>query len=225
MSTSASTFWIISRSSYARPWSRSTTGHPHGLLLAAWLLACACGGAPHRGPSPATVALLEQAESAESRRRYDRARALYLQAKREAPDDVSRARAARAFGRALIFWGEYAGARVELTEATRLAPDDAGAWHDLGIVNHHDGDLPGAESAFRRSIRARPRDPRSRIALAALLWQTGRHRDALTEYQALLTLEVPPRIRDKVEWAIRALQARLAGDAAPSPDPPSPGGR
>ena len=184
-------------------------------------LAGACGGATARGPSPATLALLEQAENAESRRRYDHARELYLQAKGQAPDDISRARAARAYGRALIFWGEYDGASAELTEVTRLTPDDAGAWHDLGLVRHRNGDLSGAESALRRSIQARPRDPRSRIALAALLWQIGRHRDALTEYQALLTLEVPPQVRDKVEWAIRTLEARLSGSQSPTSPPPA----
>lgn len=182
-----------------------------GMLVVLGTAACLATPPPVR-PGPDTAALIEQAEVAEKERRYDRARALYLEAKAAAPDDHSRALAARTYGRALIFWGEYQRAGTELDEAVRLEPGDPGAWHDLAMLRHGQGDMPGAEAAFRRSIAAAPDDGRSRIALAALLWEHGRLGEALSEYQALSELDLPPRVRDKVAWAIRTLRQRL--DAA-----------
>ncbi|MCG8423552.1 MAG: tetratricopeptide repeat protein [Proteobacteria bacterium] len=177
-------------------------------ITPAVLLASACGSAPSR-QTTSTTSLIERAEAAEAERRYDRARTLYQQAKREAPDVESRALAARSFGRALIFWGDYELADRQLEEAATLVPTDPGTWHDLGILRGHRGDVAGAESAFRRSIAVRPGDPRSRIALAALLWRHQRHRKALHEYRALAAIDLPGHLRDQVNWAIQTLQARL----------------
>jgi tetratricopeptide (TPR) repeat protein len=179
-------------------------------LAALALAALGCGSMPAApaGPAPSTQELIGQAEAAETQRRYDRARALYEQAKRQAPDPASRAAAARASGRALIFWGEHERAAAELEQAARLEPGDAGTWHDLGMVRHHLNDVAGAETAFRRSIAARPGDGRSRIALAALLWKHGRLDQALREYEALRRVDLPGSVRAKVEWAIEVLRER-----------------
>ena len=173
--------------------------------------ATGCRPEPPR-PSATTQALIARAEAAERERRYDRARQLYARAAQNASDPHSRALASRTFARSLIAWGEYDNAAIWLERAVQNAPDDAGAWHDLGMVQHHRGDPDGAEAAFRRSIAARPDDPRSRIALAALLWRGQRYRDALREYRALAALDLPPPIRDKVQWAIDVLTSR---DPAP----------
>lgn len=187
-----------------------------------WLvvgLVAACGGsapAPVQpeAPAPATQALVTRAEAAEKARRYDLADALYLQARSEAPDAPSHAVAALAHGRALIFWGEYQRARDALQEATQHGPGDAGAWHDLGMVRHQLGDLPGAEVAFRRAIDASPRDARPRLALAALLWKQRRHHDALREYESLAALDLPERVHDRVLWAIDTLRRLVATPGA-----------
>jgi tetratricopeptide (TPR) repeat protein len=200
--------------SYARSRDGSTPSCPRAaalpVLAILMMAALGCGNtrpAP-AGPAPATKELIGQAEAAESQRRYDRARALYEQAKRQAPDRPSRAAAARAYGRALIFWGEHEHAAAELEQAADLEPEDAGTWHDLGMVRHHRGDVAGAEKAFRRSIAARPDDGRSRIALAALLWKHGRLDQALHEYEALRRVDLPQEVRAKVEWAIEVLRER-----------------
>ncbi|ACY16178.1 TPR repeat-containing protein [Haliangium ochraceum DSM 14365] len=191
---------------------------PGAALLAAaialcLLAGCARSAAPAARPAPATVALIERAEAAERERRYERADALYREARARAPDDLSRARAALAHGRALLFWGRYADAEAALSEAAAARPGDPGAWHDLGMVRHQRGDLAGAELAFRRSIAARPDDGRSRVALAALLWKQKRLPEALREYRALAALEeLPPRLRERVAWAIQTL-ARLTGES------------
>lgn len=172
----------------------------------------ACGSAAPAAEEPgrATQELLDQAEAAEKERRYDRAQELYVQAREQAPDAASGAAAALAHGRALIFWGDYEQAQVALEEATHHAPDNPGAWHDLGMVRHERGDLAGAESAFRRSIAASPRDRRPRLALAALLWKQHRHADALREYEALPGLDLPPRVHEQVQWAIATLRRLVA---------------
>lgn len=178
-------------------------------VIALLVLACGASSRPGSTPAPSTQALIERAEAAEAERRYDVARTFYARAKIEAPDAPSRAHAARTYGRALVFWGEYDQALAELEEATRLDPSDAGTWHDLGMVRHHRGDMAGAEQALRRSMAVSPRDPRSRIALAALLWKQQRHADALAEYEALAALDLPPKLRAKVEWAIGILRKRV----------------
>ncbi|HWN67225.1 MAG TPA: tetratricopeptide repeat protein, partial [Haliangium sp.] len=102
------------------------------------MVTSACGSAAPAPaePGPSTRDLLAQAEAAEKERRYDRAQALYVQARQQAPDPASGAAAALAHGRALIFWGDYEQAQAALEEATRQAPGNPGAWHDLGMVRH-----------------------------------------------------------------------------------------
>jgi tetratricopeptide (TPR) repeat protein len=176
------------------------------------VLLAACGVPAPPVTAPDTAQAVASAEDAEGQRRYDEARALYEDAVRTAPDAPSRAWAARAFARSLIAWGEYEAAERNLEIAVASRPEDVPAWHDLGMLRHLRGDVPGAEAAFRRSIHLAPGDPRSRIALAALLWQAGRHAAALDEYRALARLDLPDRLADKVRWAIRTLETHLAGD-------------
>jgi len=164
--------------------------------------------------APATLEWIQRAEAHERERRYDRARTAYRRAKREAPDDLSRGHAARSFALALAFWGEYRAATSELEQAVRLRPKHAASWHDLGILSFRVGKHARAEQAFRRSIALHPRDPRSRIALAAMLWKLVRAQDALIEYQALVRLDLPARVRNSVRWAICVLRWRQKRRAA-----------
>jgi tetratricopeptide (TPR) repeat protein len=206
----------MTRRSYPHPTAESTGGTRVGGRGARWLallvVMAACGSAAPAAEEPgrATQDLLDQAGAAEKERRYDRAQELYVQARRQAPDAASGAAAALAHGRALIFWGDYEQAQVALEEATRHAPGNPGAWHDLGMVRHARGDLAGAETAFRRSISASPRDRRPRLALAALLWKQRRHADALREYEALAGLDLPRRVHEQVQWAIATLRRLVA---------------
>jgi tetratricopeptide (TPR) repeat protein len=174
------------------------------------MAACGASAPAPAQPAKATRDLLARAEVAEKERRYDRAQAFYVEARRQAPDPASGAAAALAHGRALIFWGDYEQAQAALEDATRAAPGNPGAWHDLGMVRHERGDLAGAEAAFRRSIAASPRDGRPRLALAALLWKQRRHPDALREYEALAGLELPQRVHEQVQWAIATLRRSIA---------------
>jgi Flp pilus assembly protein TadD len=170
----------------------------------ALLLAVACGSAAPR-PSPSTRATVERAHGHERARRPDLARAALQRAVAGAPDAASEAYARREYASALAFWGELPAAIGELEAAVRLAPGEPAAWHDLGILRNATGDRAGAAAALREARRLRPADPRPRIALAALLWQDGDRAAARAEYIALRGLDLPPRLRAKVDWAIAEL--------------------
>ena len=176
-----------------------------GLVMA---LLVACGHAPPPRPADTTRREVATAEAALRRRDYDGARAGYARAIAAAPDRPSEAFARRELADMLLLFDERKEAAAELEQVVTLRPRDAASWHDLGIVRHALGDIDGAATALNRARTLAPDDPRPRIALAALLWQRGDRDGAAREYRALLDLELPPRVRDKVEWAIRELGKR-----------------
>jgi tetratricopeptide (TPR) repeat protein len=157
------------------------------------------------GPSPATRAAVSHAEDLERTRQHDQARAAYERAIATAPDRASQVYARLELASQLVFWGEIAAAVGQLEAVVGLDPGQARAWHDLGILRHELGDDPGARAALEHAVTLAPDDPRPRIALAALLWETGDLAAARAQYQALLELDLPDAVRAKVEWAIRQL--------------------
>jgi tetratricopeptide (TPR) repeat protein len=186
----------------------------HGRTLPQWLAGGAvlalialggCAGTRRAGPSKPTVATVERAEAAELRRDHATARQLYLDAIAAAPDPASEAFARRELAETLFSWRELAAGRDQLETVVTLVPDDAGAWHDLGFVRYKLGDEAGGIEAVTRSRDLAPKDYRPRRTLAMLYWRSGDRASALAEYQALHRLELPPRLRQSVEWAIREL--------------------
>lgn len=172
------------------------------LILA--LLACS-HPAPPRGPSPTVRDELAQAEAAERARRHDVAREHYQRAIAAATDPQSASVARHAFAETLASWGETVEARAQLEQVVAARADDASAWHDLGVLRHHDGDDPGAIAALSRAEQLAPDDLRPRTALAALYWKRGDKANATREYRAMLALDLPDRLRAKVEWALGEL--------------------
>lgn len=168
--------------------------------------ACACShaaGAP--GPTETVRTEIALAESAEQHRQHDVARQHYQRAIAEARDPDSVAFARHEYAETLVTWGEAPEARRQLEIAVRASPEDASVWHDLGLLRHHAGDDPGAIAALRRAAELAPRDARPRTALAALYWKRGDRPNATREYRALLDLDLPERLRAKVEWALAEL--------------------
>ena len=190
-----------------------------GPLAAFITLAIACGGpgvvAPRPAISPATTAAVERAESAEAARQHDQARIAFEQAVAEAPDAASEVYARRAFADTLLQWSELDAARAQLQAITAATPDDASAWHDLGIVASAQADDAGARAALTEARRLAPRDLRPRLALAALAWRTGDRAGARAEYEALLALDPPANLRAKIDWALKTL-----ADPVAAPPPP-----
>ena len=171
------------------------------------LFVLACGGRspPPRAPAATGKLEIERAEEAERARKHDVARVHYERAIAAATDPASAAYARREFAETLATWGEVREAIAQLEVSVTLIADDPAAWHDLGILRHNQGDVRGALAALERARTLAPADFRPRVALAALRWKSGDRAGAKTEYEGLLELELPDRLRTKVKWALDQL--------------------
>lgn len=175
-------------------------------LVPIWVLAaCTHGGPPPRGPTVLVRTEIAEAETAEKARHHDVARTHYQRAIEAARDPESIAFARHEYAETLVTWGEAPEARAQLEIAATANPADASVWHDLGLLRHSAGDDPGAILALARAGQLVPHDTRPRTALAALYWKRGDKANATREYRGLLALELPDRVRAKVEWAIAEL--------------------
>lgn len=201
---------------YSRLAARRHKSAGFAVVIAASLLA-ACGS-PAKTPTSAAPharvqTLLAAAEDAEQRRDYNAARELYLQAIAEAPDARSAAIANREMASALLFWGEYEGAEARLQASLEHDKSQARVWHDLGLVQEHQGKASDALTSLERAVALAPKEPRARIAYAALLVKQGQFAKAIVEYKALLKLPIPERIEAAIHKALRMLESE--GSQAP----------
>lgn len=181
------------------------------------LAACTAQAAQPRIPSGAVAEHVKLAEDAELARQHDVARAEYLRAITEAHDPANEAYARKEYAETLQTWGELAEMRTQLERVVALRPADAGAWHDLALVYHHDGDDDHAISALERAKQLVPHDYRPRRTLAVLWWTRHDFDRAAAEYRAMLDLELPDRLREKVRWALDQLARPDHGLAAAPP--------
>jgi len=83
-------------------------------------------------------------------------------------------------------WGEVDLARPRLEEALRRDPSNASAWHALGLVRLHLGDVAGAKVAYDSGLHANPDSVENRIGLASLALTQGQLDEALLQYDAIL---------------------------------------
>jgi Flp pilus assembly protein TadD len=185
-------------------------------LLAMTLAAC---GARSTAPSAPVRAEVEKAETAEKARKHDEARKHYQAAIANAKDPASIAFARREYAETLISWGEYPEAIVQLEGSAAAKGDDASLWHDLGLLYHNAGDDQRAIAALEKSRTLAPEDPRPRVSLGVLRWKRGDLAGARAEYQGLLELELPDRLREKAEWAVQELTKLVAARQAQATSP------
>lgn len=187
----------------------------------ATLVLAACGRKPPATPVQDNIVRveIEKAEAAEQKREHLIARQHYEKAVAAARDPASIGYARREFGETLATWGEFAEARSQLETSVAAVETDPIAWQMLGVVRHKLGDIAGAFVALEKSKALAPRSWIPRQTLAALHWIRGEGRSAdpdpakadqhraaaLAEYQAMLDLELPARLREKVEWAVGVL--------------------
>lgn len=171
------------------------------------LVACASSAAPApKGPSPVVRADVTTATDAELARKHDVARVQYERAITDAHDPQSESFARREYANTLASWGELPAAISQLERAVVATPADPRPWQDLGVLRGVQQDIPGARDALEHAKRLIPDKYPPRVALAALLWQSHDAAGALAEYRELATLELPDRLREKVQWAIDYLQ-------------------
>jgi tetratricopeptide (TPR) repeat protein len=171
------------------------------------IVLCACGARAAK-PAPPSIdvrAEIDQAEKAERARKHDIARVHYERAVAGAKDPSSISYARRHYAETLMTWGEYPLAITHLDAALAARPDDAKAWRFLAFLRHNQGDNQGAIAAFERARDLAPKDFVVRRDLAILRWKLRDRDGAKKEYQAMLALELPDRMRAAVEWALREL--------------------
>lgn len=187
------------------------------LRVVCCLALLSCARPAVRGPSNDVKAEVERAEQAEGKREHDVARKHYERAIAAAKDPQSVGFARREFAETLATWGEIDSATGQLEKAVIATPDDPIAWQMLGILRASNiiNDIPGAFAALEKSKQLAPRSWIPRRDLAVLHWKLGHRAEALAEYRAMLDLDLPTRLREKVTWAIEELSKPQSSAAAP----------
>jgi tetratricopeptide (TPR) repeat protein len=132
-----------------------------------------------RDPLP----FIELGHAYELAHQYDKALEMYDHAAEIAPTD---ARGPREGGMRAARWGEVEWARPRLEEAVRRGTNDVEAWHALGLVRVHDGDLDHAEEAYRAGLRVDPQALECHLGLATVAVARGDAGAALGEYDTIL---------------------------------------
>jgi Flp pilus assembly protein TadD len=178
---------------------------PAVAIAIATVTACAHAPAPPPAPAVSVRDEIREAEKAEMARRHDIARTHYEQAVAAAHDPASEDFASYKFGETLATWGEFAEAMTQLEKAIAARPGDAAAWHDLGVIREHEGNVTGAIAALEKSRDLAPDDYRPRRTLAVTLWKHGYRDRAAAEYREMLKFDLPDRLRAQVEWALQQL--------------------
>ena len=161
----------------------------------------------HYGPSPEDLAALKLL--AEALRPIDaaRARTLFEQAHRAAPDDPE----------SLFFLGDFCreagdyGRAIELFErALAMAPDHPALLNNLGLALEKDGRIADAEPLYRRALEIDPGSLNALANLAQNLFQQHRPHDALPVFDDIVArMPSPPA----AIWANRAVCFRECGNA------------
>jgi tetratricopeptide (TPR) repeat protein len=196
------------------------------VALASIVIAGCARSASVKSPNDAVKADIVAAEDAEKARRHDDARRYYEQAVADARDPTSVHIAHREYGETLATWGEVEAARTHLEASIAAIDSDPIAWQMLGIVRHKLGDIPGAFAALEKSKALAPKAWIPRRDLAVLYWSQGQREQALAEYKEMLGLDLPDRLREKVQWAIDVLSKpppfHVPDQPAAAADPPSP---
>jgi predicted O-linked N-acetylglucosamine transferase (SPINDLY family) len=95
---------------------------------------------------------------------------------------------------------QWPGAVREFEQAVKLAPDDAGAWHDLAVCRVALSRLPDATDAARRAVALAPADATACATLADCLMKQNRHSEAADAFAAL----APETPRDATMWLTHA---------------------
>lgn len=134
-------------------------------------------------PADSPLPWVELGAAFELGHRYDEALSAYDRAAQVAPRD---ALGPRRGGMRAARWGELALAEPRLREAVRRAPDDAEAWHALGVVLLGLSRLDAARHAYASGIAADEDALENRLGLATVALRRDQPGAALVQYDLLL---------------------------------------
>jgi tetratricopeptide (TPR) repeat protein len=134
-------------------------------------------------PANSPLPWVELGAAFELGHRFDEALSAYDRAASVAPLD---ALGPKRGGMRAARWGELDGAEPRLREAVRRAPEDAEAWHALGVVLLGLDRLDAARQAYSAGIAADERALENRLGLATVALRQDEPRAALAQYELLL---------------------------------------
>ncbi len=97
--------------------------------------------------------------------------------RKQEPENVS---VLTQLGQGLILTGALDEALAVFRETVRIAPAYGLGWHRIGQLLDHKKDLAGAEQAYQRAIETDPLDTTLYKALAGILDERGRTKEAVT---------------------------------------------
>jgi len=127
-------------------------------------------------------------------------------ARAQGPQHKVSEEAARGFG--LLQSGDVRGAHDALRSHVKARPDDADAWHYLGLTLMKGGDAKSAAASFQSAVKLRPDFVAARTGLAYALLVGNRYDDAKREAERVLELN---RRSDEAHY-IAAAAALKQGD-------------
>ncbi len=134
-------------------------------------------------PSDSPVPWVELGAAFELGHRYDEALSAYDRAASVAPRDSL---GPKRGGMRAARWGELDWAEPRLREAVRRAPEDAEAWHALGVVLLGLDRLDAARHAYTAGIGADDQALENRLGLATVALRLNEPAVALEQYERLL---------------------------------------
>lgn len=134
-------------------------------------------------PADSPLPWLELGAAFELGHRYDEAISAYDRAASVAPRDPL---GPKRGGMRAARWGELDLAEPRLREAVRRAPNDAEAWHALGVVLLGLSRLDAARQAYAAGIAADERALENRLGLATVALRQNEPAAALAQYELLL---------------------------------------
>jgi tetratricopeptide (TPR) repeat protein len=138
---------------------------------------------------PEVAAIAKEGALAIAEKQWEKARDLYLELVKAAPDN---ALAYANLGAAEHQLGNLLAAAGNLGKSTELNPHIARNWQTLGLIHYERGDLALALSCLTRAIHEDPTEAESRLILAAVVRDYGWPEAAVTELQR--AVEIDPKL-------------------------------
>lgn len=183
------------------------------VLISLWLFAC--GGGTQQATDGTGTQAVDRGDVADTPRgprgptpeeeeavRAERARTLYEEAVRSFEDYTSESR-------------DVSTIRGQLEEVTRLAPDHAPAWFNLGVLEQEAGNLDAARSAYRRAGEVDETFARGLANLGYLALTDGDDAAARAYFEQCLSrrpLEAGCNINLAVLYRLEAMESGTFGD-------------
>jgi tetratricopeptide (TPR) repeat protein len=112
----------------------------------------------------------------------------------------------------LLHLGRFDEGIAVLEELLAFAPNQRGAWHNLGLLRQAKGDIEGAIAALRQARRTDPFNDATLLNLGYLYGQQGRLEESLDSYFRLLQMN-PHHAAAWYNLALVALEQRQLSNA------------